>query len=728
MNKPGNPYLYPLIAWLFIAVFGLVGCSSDNDDEEAQAQGIVFEGPAGTAIAIPEDPDDIVAVNAVLDLSNTVSVSSAGKVAVHFFLKDDEGNGISLTENACSMRIYSSMLVESTAADDPGLNWHQILGERANSITDEDVVGLLTVHDGETGEYTYQLADEEGALAAALAAASPDDVFRLTLRTRCRSNINGSNYYVVNPVNASYDFAAGDPATRLADSGADMAATEACLSCHGDGIGGVGHGGGYTEVKSCNNCHNLDYQENDEADLAFMIHRIHDAGMFEALDHGDPADFSHVTYPQQTYTCTKCHSDDAPNADVALMNPTRRNCGSCHEDVVFSGAGQNHPGDTQLDDTLCTACHVPGGTTVGGLDIPGTEHDFGPFNPLHGGIGDPNNQPEFNVTISMEDPDNGEYYVAGETPLITVTLAPRDGGAAVDYTATQDGAGDRDGDLRTANLYVYGPRSQAVPVLTTDSTTDGGNSQGHSLFTGGADAQVVSDAAGFKYELLDQIDQLEPGTYMVRFEGGDYGAVSGTDYVTTSTAVINFQVGTATEEPKVAGDACTNCHGDTRMHLTGSYAHNQAFDTDGCLGCHDTSEVNYGNYIGNRVHAVHSGSETGDLGPHAGYDWSHVAFPQDINNCTICHTNEVDTPVWRTTSPVACAGCHGADPNADNLDEAVAASHMISMGAVTQGDGRISESASPIPGCLVCHGEGQDFDLYVEHNLVDYGVPSSSND
>lgn len=710
---------------VFLSAALLAGCggggsdsSSGTDNPPGDQSGLVIQGPEGSAITVPADPAQIVSINATLDLSQTVAYdASSGETSVHFFLKDAQGQGISLTRNPVELRFYVSELAEDPLATaDPGLAWNRLIYERGTPADAESPLpGTLTVIDGIAGEYRYTLADM---------LPQTSNVLRLTARARWRETIGDTRYNIINPVNASYDFLQAAAGSQLAASGADMVDTNACNSCHGVRIGNVGHGGGYTEVKSCNNCHNLAYQtprNGGEGDLANMIHRIHSAGSFEQLEGG--ADFSHVTYPQETSACTKCHNDQAPNADLAFTNPTRRNCGSCHMSVNFA-TGEGHAGGPFDDDTLCTACHQKSGSSING-GIPGTDHRS-----MIAGSSlapKPANVPEFNVQIQLPKPANGAFYVAGETPVVTVLLTPNDGGPAVDYTAPADAKGDRDGALSSANLYVYGPRIDAVPVLTTGSTTDPAwdpatrPQQRHSLLAGGSDPQVLTNANGYHYRLMDNIGDLQPGTYMVRFEGADYGAFSDDNYVTTSTAVVNFQVGQAEVEPKVSGDACTNCHGDTRMHLEGAHPHNQPFDTDGCLGCHDLTS-NYGDYIGNRVHAIHSQSETGDLGPHETYDWSHVTFPQDPNNCSVCHTNpNANPPVWRTVNPVACAGCHGSDPDASNPKEAIAASHMLLMGADFS-------NPRPTPGCLVCHGQGKDVDLYVRHNLVNYSVPLDSAD
>ena len=556
--------------------------------------------------------------------------------------------------------------------------------------------------------------------------------------------------------------------------------TEACESCHGDRIGNVGQGGGYTKVKTCNNCHNVNYmasRNGGEGDLAFMIHRIHDAGSFDQLEGG--IDFSHVTFPQHIYTCSKCHTADAPNANLSELVPTRTNCGSCHDEIDFTETDitspTHHAGGMQVDDASCTTCHREGVVLLGTNLDPAVVHNPDPI---------PANVPEYDVTISMTPPDNGTHYVAGvDTPIVTVTLVSNDAPAVTATYLNQadtSGGGATDGVLAEANLYVYGPRANAVPVLTTNSTTDPAwialpqpktPTQGHPLFqneitevigdaigdddgnceTGedctlvaNPDDQVITDATRFQYQLMNNLADLQPGTYMVRFEGEDYGAFSDTDYRTASTALMTFQVGTADEEPKVSGDACTNCHGATIMHLEGAHPHHQPFDTDGCLGCHDLSE-NYADYIGNRVHAVHSASSTGDLHLSGGLprDWPHVTFPRPANNCRTCHTNPAteDTgfvPVWRDPNEVACGGCHGtkrdADPAdypdvdpADILREAAAAAHMEEMGGTWLANTTNPYDPSYVARqCIVCHGEGRIADLFVTHGLVNFPATDTS--
>ena len=176
--------------------------------------------------------------------------------------------------------------------------------------------------------------------------------------------------------------------------------------------------------------------------------------------------------------------------------------------------------------------------------------DLVPVTPPASGTGIqlPMEIPEFDVNIEMTPPANGQYYVAGETPIVTVTLKNHADGSDVNpyiYTTTAVGAVRYTmtnhpeltmPSLNISNLFVYGPRSNALPVLTTHSTTDtswsGTPQQAHPFFMDGSDPGVVgsdtgivSDSTGFKYQLQPIPADLPAGTYMVRYEGNDYGLI-----------------------------------------------------------------------------------------------------------------------------------------------------------------------------------------------------------
>ncbi len=307
--------------------------------------------------------------------------------------------------------------------------------------------------------------------------------------------------------------------------------------------------------------------------------------------------------------------------------------------------------------------------------------------------------------------------MAGEAPVVTVTLTTidpatgEDTGTAVDpatYTDQQAAKGGSGPALSSAVLMVYGPRAKAVPVLATYSTTDPTYiadhtadssvtpTQEHDLLltdttgTANPDTRVTADANGFHYQLQAIPAGMTDGTYMVQAQVSMYGGVSGTDYRTGSTGLITFNVNTdatppttVTDEAKVAGDACINCHGNTRMHIAGPYAHDVPFNTDYCLACHDQSG-NHGDQISNRVHAVHSANTAdGDL---KGHTWGDVTYPQELTRCNTCH-NSGNTSWYANPYAQPCIGCHG--------DAADATTHI----------------EANVGQCEVCHGADAVFNV-----------------
>jgi hypothetical protein len=461
---------------------------------------------------------------------------------------------------------------------------------------------------------------------------------------------------------------------------------EACTACHGDPLQSAAHGSGYQTPQGCVICHTPignqygDTMQFDDAWLAALIHGIHSArGDFPALvrnptDQGtiDDWDFSEVTYPQDIRECGKCHiaGSGLAQADNWKTNPTIETCTTCH-DVTFSGPAPTHSGGAQTNGVFpannCALCHPSDGTGVG-QSVSGA----------HAVVYDRDNL-LYNVNISLSPDANADgVYEVGEAIVVTATVDV----PGFDYLNADTAF------LRSANLYVYGPRAKAVPVLTPGSTTDPafvppthigeGNppDQGVSLLDA-TDPNVLTDATGFKYQLLEVTAAMPAGTYMVQ-TNSDFSATGDrtTDgrhigprfYPLDGWELVNFQVKTATEELKVAGE-CTSCH-EQRNFST--FAHRSYFGTDGCLACHDQSG-NHADPLTNRVHAVHAASVTGDL---LNRDWSEITFPRNLNaSCAACHNSGNDSHRMNPggTWGFACIGCHGDRPGAFD--------HMQQMGA-----------------------------------------------
>jgi OmcA/MtrC family decaheme c-type cytochrome len=519
----------------------------------------------------------------------------------------------------------------------------------------ETGTGTLDISDAANGNYVYT-GDIAWGDASATRANNNEYAAGNKKRVYMRVGSNPTLFAgeLFNRDGATFDIAA-EPALDAVAAPIDMqdqyVTFEACQSCHGEQLDNAAHASSYYTM-SCGGCHSPLSGRAAGTRAAFtasMIHRIHaaiDIPEFPTRILGNG--YADVTYPQNIADCTVCHTTDGADTtgiDLSTMdnwkaNPTAEVCTSCHQDstlgndvdgkftIAHSAASQlNGAPSAAISNGGCNGCHPA-------ADVA----DYHTDALIPAAI----DQAEFDVTIDIAGATGsfGEF-VAGDTPVVTVTLAAADGGAAADYLAAQDTDNDRDGVLQKADLTVYGPRAHADEVLG-----GGGNLLG----------SVENTASGFVYTMEAIPADMTAGTYMVFFEGGDYGVVDANDYQTHSTATATFQVGTKTEEPKVAGD-CTTCHGDTRIHVQGAHPHNVPFDTDACLACHNYAG-GYGTPLPQRVHAVHSASGAGADGH--GRTWEEVTYPQNTLRCEACHnsgnTSFTDFSGNRT---LACIGCHG---------------------------------------------------------------------
>ncbi len=118
----------------------------------------------------------------------------------------------------------------------------------------------------------------------------------------------------------------------------------------------------------------------------------------------------------------------------------------------------------------------------------------------------------------------------------------------------------------------------------------------------------------------------------------------------------------------VADATCNACHEQLAFH-GGSRR-----DVKLCVLCHNSGTVDpdTGNTVDMKVmiHKIHMGEnlpsvEAGGTYEIIGYmqrshDYSHVAFPQDVRNCTTCHKADVPQGhIWFTDpSRAACGSCH----------------------------------------------------------------------
>lgn len=316
------------------------------------------------------------------------------------------------------------------------------------------------------------------------------------------------------------------------------------------------------------------------------------------------------------------------------------------------------------------------------------------------------------ISLTVSSPANGTHFVAGEQPVVTVTLSDP-------FAAPLS----RD-DFATLNLYMYGPQATAktkTAVALLNASTDRSKPVHHYVELK-ADPAVTVKGNVLTYK-LQPITKEEPGTYTV-----SVWAVSKESGLVQTFELADAQIGTATVEKQIVEKAkCAGCHlgaDSGKMYFyhidpgrspTGNWALD-FLPVRTCKSCHNND--GYAAYAGNianptgpadvrtpdpivrRVHGVHMGKELKNpfnIDPKSGNfrDYTGVLFPVSVKNCTTCHVDDR----WKTQpSRQACGSCHDnawfdatasmpatakahkAGPQAD--DSACAACHPADTGGV----------------------------------------------
>ncbi|MBI5278152.1 MAG: OmcA/MtrC family decaheme c-type cytochrome [Burkholderiales bacterium] len=163
-------------------------------------------------------------------------------------------------------------------------------------------------------------------------------------------------------------------------------------------------------------------------------------------------------------------------------------------------------------------------------------------------------------------------------------------------------------------------------------------------------------------------------------------------------------------------NSCNSCHDKLAMHGGGRV------DVQYCVMCHNqgTTDANSGNVLtmSTMTHKIHAGrllhsklAAGGETYQIWGYnstpfDFSEVGFPQDLRNCTKCHTGaNPATPQgdnWKTkVSKDACLTCH-----ANNAGSTWDTTHAVYAGTLV-GSGAAAKSMTN-GQCASCHKVGSN--------------------
>ncbi|MDO8716378.1 MAG: hypothetical protein Q7J73_06175, partial [Dehalococcoidales bacterium] len=440
-------------------------------------------------------------INVTLELSRPANgsyVAAGERMVVTVTLKDKYGSPLAKNDfSTLALYMYGPQEVTRTVTAVKMLNAstnrsatpHHYIDLLTNNTTDIKVTGSVV-------QYTLQpVTDEEaGTYTASLRATRVGDppvnqVFLLAdfqLKTAtveakvideskcaaCHQGASNGQFYF-HHVDVSARNPYGTPSI-------DTAPVRTCKSCHNND--------GYSSYTYTTNITSLNGTSlNGTRVLDVIVNRVHGVHMGEELENPlntDPVtgafrNFREVVFPNNVKNCTTCHINDNWKT-----KPSRLACGACHDNIWFGIAAnmprtaEPHPGGPWPDDKNCAVCHKPDvdfvvtpsatvpPTALTNVTVPSITNAHKVQQPLN------------TVNISMTRPANGQFYVAGEKPVVTLVYRD-DNGNPIDHTAI-------DTNYLTANLYVYGPRWQSKPVLT--NTAINGNTK--------VQAAVTSTIAG----------------------------------------------------------------------------------------------------------------------------------------------------------------------------------------------------------------------------------------
>jgi OmcA/MtrC family decaheme c-type cytochrome len=388
-----------------------------------------------------------------------------------------------------------------------------------------------------------------------------------------------------------------------------------------------------------------------------------------------------VRYPQDLRNCDGCHGG-AAQASEHVSGISRRTCAGCHPDVVWTADAPDpvhfpHPGGVQVDDTLCVGCHVP---------TPAKPAVDAPHADIH-------------VPLSKSPHHNGlvaEIAAVGQLqpglhPRVIFTLSDRDGtlNSLASPTPSTSATSPVPRALARVAITVSGPTAPDYLTGNLASTTA-------APITEVVPLTIVPNASGqFTYTFTSAIPASATGTWAVAIEARRAFAASGTGFYDPATdrfpwpytgetiyetadnpiAYVDTSVGSSwggspiPRREVVSRDLCDNCHLELAAH--GELRHKIEY----CVMCHTPDATDWGRrpkatsgntdlsatYDGIEERSVrfkvligriHTGGRTGAAelglappfavygypgGSSAVYFFDDVRFPNDLENCALCH-------------------------------------------------------------------------------------------
>ncbi|MBE0613959.1 MAG: OmcA/MtrC family decaheme c-type cytochrome [Burkholderiales bacterium] len=513
----------------------------------------------------------------------------------------------------------------------------------------------------------------------------------------------------------------------------------------------------------CVICHNpgsKDYNTNNTIDLKNMIHKFHagkdltkDYQIVRAVAKGVLADAAATkigfTYPQAQQNCVKCHDGSATATNNTAQGdnwktvPSRDACGACHDGIDFStgkgttlgGATTGHIGGSKQDDTLCVLCHNETNIPVYHSDTMPTTADAAKRT-LSASISKVAVDAAGGVTVTFSVTDAG-VAVTDSTKFTKpsfglVKLVPAALGSStywVSYTArfrTKDAAkapvlqsSNENAGTLTANAdgtfsYKFELKNGSTPGdISTISHAHVASSVGPA-----ADTTIGTwtwNAAAKTWTEASTTGGANTGPHTVAYEPTLTHRVAmtfqkvGTPNVDNLTnAYFDFVPdGSAVKTTRniVTMNTCATCHAGVKLH--------SGYATEYCVTCHNqltldpftADPVDFQRI----VHKLHRGKDLpsvvagGSYAINGTHNYSYSAFPGNIADCEVCHSQTATKPgtttllenrtAWYTTpTQRACGTCH---------DSTAALGHIAS---------NVTASGEQ---CTFCHSDTSAFGLGV---------------
>lgn len=452
--------------------------------------------------------------------------------------------------------------------------------------------------------------------------------------------------------------------------------------------------GSRRKVEYCVMCHepeNFQTSTGLNFDFPVLIHKIHMGANLPSVKAGKPykignTDFSNINLPSDPRNCAVCHDpkSGATQHDNWYKKPSRAACGACHDNVNFA-TGENHLNMPQVSDNQCANCHTPKGEVEFDASIQGAHLDTRLSSSLIG--------------IKFE-PMRVQSGTKGNKPTLTFHIRDKNGNSVAPST------------MDRLTFVLAGPTADYTNYVSEDARQAQGPAGGPYTWT--FTTPIPTDATG---------------TWAIGMEG--YKIIKVLEGTTQEVSVrdagpnksIYFSVDGSNQTPRrevVKIEKCNQCHFMLEAHGRNRNS------IDECVKCHNPAKIETGRPASagkqqsisfrTMIHGIHGAEmRTGGYQIYGGsgtkYDYSEVAYPGDLRNCTKCHVNNSEqtnsmpadaAPVYDPNSPLgtippitaACTACHNSTK---------AFSHAAANTTA------IGES------CNVCHGPNGEFSVNKVH-------------